>query len=86
VDSALSFNSGSSGEIEFSGTAGNVCITGALLQASHTLTLGTATISLGNTGAPSDPCVNGSIYTRSDGTVGASHYDCYGAVWHASAT
>jgi hypothetical protein len=45
-----------------------------------------ATALLGQTGAPAGACVNGSIYTRSDGTVGASHYDCYGLTWHAAAT
>lgn len=44
-----------------------------------------APILLGNTGAPSGACTNGSMYTRADGSVGAALYVCYGATWHASA-
>jgi hypothetical protein len=54
----------------------------ALVDASNN----SASMQLGQSGAPSGACVSGSIYTRSDGTVGAAEYICYGSVWHASAT
>jgi hypothetical protein len=46
----------------------------------------TATILLGQTGAPAGACVNGSIYTRSEGGAGSTLYGCYSATWHAATT
>jgi hypothetical protein len=43
-----------------------------------------ATMSLGQTGAPSGGCSSGSIYTRLDGTPGATLYVCQSSLWVAA--
>ncbi len=73
------------------GICSNLSVGGAISEGGQTLNFGGpsaagGTLLVGQSGAPSDPCVSGSIYTRSDGSVGAALYVCYGAVWHASAT
>ncbi len=45
-----------------------------------------ASMSLGQTGAPSGACASGSIYTRADGTPGATFYACESTVWVAATT
>jgi hypothetical protein len=43
-----------------------------------------AIMQLGRTGAPTGACTSGSIYTRSDGTTGASVYNCMTSAWVAA--
>lgn len=42
------------------------------------------TLQLGMAGAPAGACNSGSIYTRSDGTTGASVYNCMTSAWVAA--
>ena len=66
-------------------TSGGLIASGNVLAQGVVDTLGgNATFLMGRTGAPSGACISGSIYTRSDGTTGASVYNCLSSAWVAA--
>ncbi len=67
-------------------SSGGILLSNSGTYADYTGGGGAATMSLGQTGAPSGACVSGSIYTRNDGSVGSTFYACESSLWVAATT
>lgn len=76
-------------EIDINNNSPAFCISNGLKAGfASSVSIGgtSATIILGQTGAPSGACVSGSLYTRSDGGVGSTLYACEASAWVAAGT